>query len=87
MLMLPVTQVPVGLNRDGLPLGIQVKFAFNYLVRVLKISTFKYHVSCADGEISELFIFITYSSTAVPFNSCVFFPVGLSSSRMLRMSR
>ena len=35
-----------------------------------EINTFEYHVSCTDGKISVRII--TYFSTVVPFNSCVF---------------
>ena len=54
-----------------------VFFIFKNIFR----NTFKYYlVSYTDGRFQfGLFIFITYFSTVVPFNSCVFFPVDLSS--------
>ena len=42
-------------------------------------NSFKYHVSCTDGNISVRIVLFTYFSTFVPLTSWVFFPVGLSS--------
>ena len=56
--------------------------AFNWLLvcvgLLLKVLlNIMFHASIGRFQL-ELFIFITYFSTIVPFNSCVFFPISLS---------